>query len=209
MHKAGLTLKNLTVFAKGKQLLAIDRHVRPSEVLTVMGPSGCGKSSLLNVIIGAQPDGISYSGQVLVNGRDVTNLPTEQRRIGILFQDPLLFPHMTVGENLAFGLARGAGRRRERAKQADQALSQIGLQGFTSRDPASLSGGQRTRVALMRVLLSAPDVLLLDEPFAKLDHKLRGKMRQMVFDFARDLPVVMVTHDPADAEAAGGPVLEF
>jgi putative thiamine transport system ATP-binding protein len=147
-----------------------------------------------------------FTGQVILNGTDVTRLPPPARRIGILFQEELLFPHLSVGANLAFGLRRGA---KDRRAVIDAALNDIGLPGVADRDPATLSGGQKARVALMRMLLSDPQALLLDEAFSKLDTDLRAQMRDLVFTHARarHLPVLMVTHDHEDAAAAGGPVI--
>ena len=139
----------------------------------------------------------------------MTGLPAQQRRIGVLFQDDLLFPHLTVGQNLAFGLANAAQGRAARRARVQQALLEAGLEGLAERDPATLSGGQRARVALLRALLAEPRVLLLDEPFSKLDTALRQGVRRFVFAHAaaRGLPVLLVTHDRADADAASGPVL--
>ena len=141
--------------------------------------------------------------------RDIDAHPPEQRRIGILFQDDLLFPHLSVGENLMFALPRGIGSKQDRKARVKAALIEADLEGFIDRDPATLSGGQRARVALMRTLLAAPECLLLDEPFAKLDIELRHRVRTFVLDHARDVgvPALLVTHDAADAEAAGGPVI--
>ncbi len=145
-----------------------------------------------------------------MGSEDITGWPPESRRIGILFQDDLLFPHLSVGENLAFGIPRSVDRRARRARIA-AALAEAEMPSFESRDPATLSGGQRARVALMRTLLSEPRALLLDEPFSKLDAALRGRIRRFVFDHAieRGLPTLLVTHDPDDAAAAGGPLLEI
>ena len=128
--------------------------------------------------------------------------------MGILFQDDLLFPHLSVGANLAFGLAKG-GSAADRQARIEAALDEVGLAGFADRDPATLSGGQKARVALMRMLLSEPCALLLDEPFSRLDAALRAQVREMVFQRAkaRQLPVLMVTHDAEDAAAAGGEVI--
>lgn len=179
------------------------------QVVTVMGPSGVGKSTLLAIIGGHLAYGFVGSGQVVLNGRDVTQLPAEARRIGILFQDALLFPHLSVGDNLAFGLPRHLKGRAARRAAVAAALDQAGLSGFEDRDPATLSGGQKARAALMRTLLSEPLALLLDEPFSKLDSELRGEIRAFVFDHVRvrGLPALLVTHDAGDAEAAGGPVV--
>ena len=183
--------------------------VPAGEIVTVMGPSGVGKSTLLDVIGGHLAHGFAASGAVTLNGRDMMRLPAEARRIGILFQDALMFPHLTVGDNLAFGLAQRVRGRAARRAAVDAALAQAGLAGFAGRDPATLSGGQRARAALMRALLAEPLALLLDEPFSKLDTALRGEIRRFVFEHirARGIPALLVTHDAGDAEAAGGPVV--
>ncbi len=185
--------------------------VEPGRATTIMGPSGAGKSTLLAYLGGHLDPPFSARGRVMVDGCEVTALPPERRGIGVLFQDDLLFPHLSVGANVAFGLdpkVRGLAARRARVEAA---LAEAGLAGFSDRDPAALSGGQRARVALMRTLVAAPKALLLDEPFAKLDHALRREFQRFVFDEAarRGLPVLLVTHEPADAEAAGGPVLRL
>ena len=185
--------------------------VEAGEAATIMGPSGCGKSSLLAHICGTLAPTFTPRGKVTLAGTLLDGLPPEQRHVGILFQDDLLFPHLSVGENLAFGLKpeiRGRAARRERIETA---LVDASLPGMAERDTATLSGGQRTRVALMRTLLSAPRVLLLDEPFSKLDINLRDRIRGFVFDHAHknNIPTLLVTHDPADAEAAGGPTVEL
>lgn len=201
-----LRLEKLEIARAGVVMVRLDREIGPGEVLSVMGPSGCGKSTLLAALIGALPGAFVMRGRVWLEGRDVTALPPHRRRMGILFQDDLLFPHLSVAGNLGFGLARGGA---DRAGVIDAALREAGLEGMGARDPATLSGGQRARVALMRVLLSEPRALLLDEPFSKLDAGLRAQMREFVFARARarGLPVVMVTHDAADARAAGGAVI--
>ena len=152
----------------------------------------------------------TQTGRVVLDGGDVTGLPPEERRIGILYQDPLLFPHLDVGANLAFGLPRGIGRS-ERRRAVDRALSEVYMEGFGRRDPATLSGGQAARIALMRTLLSRPRALLLDEPFSKLDAALRDRVRNLVLDQGRaaGVPILMVTHDGEDAAAAGGEVLRL
>lgn len=179
------------------------------QVVTVMGPSGVGKSTLLAMVGGHLAHGFAGSGRVVLNGRDVTALPAEARRIGILFQDAMLFPHLSVGDNLAFGLPGHLKGRAARRAAVAAALDQAGLSGFEDRDPATLSGGQKARAALMRTLLSDPVALLLDEPFSKLDSGMRGEIRAFVFDHVRvrRLPALMVTHDTGDAVAAGGPVV--
>ena len=206
----GLSLRNVVISKGSQRLLEINREVPPGSVLTVMGPSGSGKSTLLSFIIGQLASDFRAAGEVWLDGARIDTLTPEKRRVGILFQDVLLFPHMSVGSNLSFGL-RMKGSRTERRSRVEQALEEIGLAGFYDRDPATLSGGQKTRVALMRMLLSEPCALLLDEPFSRLDAELRRSVRSLVFDVAkaRDLPVLMVTHDEADAEAAGGDVFRL
>ena len=130
------------------------------------------------------------------------------RRIGLLFQDDLLFPHMSVGENLAFALRARTTKKNKEAirKSVTLALQQADLAGFAERDPSSLSGGQKARVSVMRCLLAQPRVLLLDEPFSRLDIPLRKNFRKFVFRKVIELrvPTILVTHDPADAQASGG-----
>lgn len=201
---AALVLEDIRLVLAGRPLLGpLSLTVQPGEIVTLMGPSGCGKSSLLAYICGTLDPAIAASGRIALNGLDLAGLPPELRGIGILFQDDLLFPHMTVGENLAFALPRDSGDRRERRQLIDSALEEAGLTGFAPRDPATLSGGQRARVALLRTLLSQPRALLLDEPFNKLDLDLRSSFRELVFGHARarSLPTLLVTHDPADAGA--------
>jgi putative thiamine transport system ATP-binding protein len=202
----GLTLDALQIDRAGTPLVRLSATVTPGQVLTVMGPSGSGKSTLLAALIGALPAAFTLSGRVLLNDKDITTLPTAQRRIGLLFQDDVLFPHLSVAQNLGFGLRPG-GSRADRQGRVEAALDRMGLSGFGPRDPASLSGGQRARVALARTLLAEPLALLLDEPFSKLDQTLRAQIRDLVFTETRNLPVILVTHDPEDARAAGGPVV--
>lgn len=199
-----LQLDKLRITQDGREMVSLDLTVAAGEVLTLMGPSGCGKSTALAAIIGALPSAFKMTGHIHLGGHNVTNMPTFKRRMGLLFQDDVLFPHLSVGGNLGFGLPRGTPDRDARIADA---LSAAGLDGMGARDPATLSGGQRARVALMRTLLSAPRALLLDEPFSKLDAGLRDQMRAFTFAQARDLPTILVTHDIEDARAAGGRVL--
>jgi len=200
-----LRLDDVAIELNGRELLRLTQSIAPGETLTVMGPSGSGKSSLLAYVGGFLDTSFQASGEIWLNGERLTSMPAHKRHTGILFQDPLLFPHMSVGENLLFAISPqviGAQRR----EVAQQALQQAGLEGFFDRDPATLSGGQKSRVALMRVLVSQPSALLLDEPFSKLDAGRRDTIRRFVFDEAKrqNLPILLVTHDAADAEAAGG-----
>jgi putative thiamine transport system ATP-binding protein len=212
MSMAGLRLQDVVIRIGGRALIPpLNLTIAPGEITTLMGPSGCGKSSLLAFIGGTLDPAFDVGGRVWHGDFEITCLPPERRRIGILFQDDLLFPHMTVAENLAFGLPTAMGERRARRARIDAVLTEAGLAGFGARDPATLSGGQRARVALLRTLLSEPLALLLDEPFGRLDVRQRARFRQSVLDHARTrrLPTLLVTHDPDDAAAAGGPVLEL
>ncbi len=211
MSERGLRLKRLEIAREGRRLVSLDTLIGSGEALTVMGPSGSGKSTLLSVIAGAPPPGFAVTGRVLLDGRDVTALPPEARRIGILFQEELLFPHLSVGANLAFGLRPHVKGRAARRARVERALQEAGLDGMAERDPATLSGGQKARAALMRMLLSEPAALLLDEAFSRLDAALRDQIRALVFDTARreGLPVLQVTHDEADAAAAGGRIVRL
>lgn len=202
-----LRLEQLKIAHQGAPMVALDLEVASGEVLTIMGPSGCGKSTLLAALIGALPPAFSASGKLFLDGQDITHLPTHARKLGILFQDDILFPHLSVAGNLGFGLPKTTPNRQH---AIEQALAEAGLAGMGARDPATLSGGQRARVGLMRTLLSAPGALLLDEPFAKLDSDLRVQMREFVFSAARTrgLPVILVTHDREDARATGGDVID-
>ena len=176
----------------------LNLQVGPGVIHTVMGASGSGKSSLLSAVCGTLAPELRFEGHIRLQGRSIDRLPTEQRRVGILFQDCLLFAHMTVAENLLFALAPGP--RAQRMARVVQGLHDLELTAFADADPATLSGGQRARVALMRALLAEPQALLLDEPFSRLDAELRIRMRQFVFDLVtrRQIPVLLVTHDAAD-----------
>ncbi|MBB4286224.1 ATP-binding cassette domain-containing protein [Roseospira goensis] len=196
-----LVLEAVRVRLAGRTLVGpLALTVADGETVTVMGPSGSGKSTLLDVVTGTLAPAFRAEGRVLLDGRDLAGLAPEQRGIGILFQDPMLFPHLSVGGNLAFGMPRRVRGRARRARIA-AVLAEAGLEGLADRDPATLSGGQAARVALMRVLLAEPRALLLDEPFSRLDAALRARVRAFVFEHVevRGLPTLLVTHDPEDA----------
>jgi len=207
-HEQGLVLDSVSIALAGTRLLTVSCQVAPGEIVTIVGESGSGKSTLLAFIGGFLDPIFAADGRIRLSGQDITEMPARDRRIGLLFQDDLLFPHLSVRQNLLFAIPPGV-RGRVRKDLADAALDDVGLAGFGKRDPATLSGGQRSRVALMRMLLSRPRALLLDEPFSKLDPDRRGKIRDLVFQKARSeqLPVLLVTHDEADARAAGGQIV--
>lgn len=201
-----LDIKNLTITQGSQTLIAnLNLRVDGGAVATVTGASGSGKSTLLNWLVGDLDPAFEASGELWLDSQRRDGLPVEARGIGILFQDDLLFPHLSVGQNLAFalpGVVRGTVERRVRVEQT---LRDIGLDGFHDRDPATLSGGQRARVSLMRALLAEPCALLLDEPFSRLDATLRSQFRGFVFEQIQRqrIPTVLVTHDPDDVPPGG------
>ncbi|WP_413112005.1 ATP-binding cassette domain-containing protein [Thaumasiovibrio sp. DFM-14] len=179
-------------------LRPIEATVRGGEILAITGPSGCGKSTLLSAISGSLHHIFTVQGEILLNGDNISDKAIEQRRIGILFQDPLLFPHLTVVENICF--ADGHGHHEDRMLRAMASLEQVGLNNIAHRYPSEISGGQAARVGLLRTLQAKPLALLLDEPFSKLDSKTRLTFREWVYQIIkqRGIPTLLVTHDEAD-----------
>ena len=205
--QSSLEIKNCELYRQHEHLLSLNEQVKGGELLTVMGPSGSGKSSLLNWLTGTLPSGFSANGEVWLNGKNINNLPAHLRHIGVLYQDALLFSHLSVSGNIAFAMPKG--NKKQRLEKIEHALEQVGLKGMANRHPDNLSGGQQARVALLRMLLSEPKAILLDEPFSKLDTQLRVDTRELVFNQIREykLPAIMVTHDHSDAEAANGKLI--
>jgi iron(III) transport system ATP-binding protein len=168
------------------------------EFFTLLGPSGCGKTTTLRIVAGlVEPD----EGRVLFDGRDVTRLPPWDRNLGMVFQNYALWPHMTVFDNVAFGLVERRVARDEVRRRVREALEKVGLAGLEGRFPSQLSGGQQQRVALARALVVRPGLLLLDEPFSNLDAKLRVQMRAELARLQRELGIttLYVTHDQEEA----------
>ena len=207
--QSSLEIKNLQLFREDKLLLQLNEQIEGGDILTIMGPSGSGKSSLLNWMTGTLPSGLSATGEVWLHGQNISHLPAHLRHIGVLYQDALLFSHLSVAGNIAFAMPKG--NKKQRFGQIADALDQVGLAGMENRHPDSLSGGQQARVALLRTLLSQPKAILLDEPFSKLDSQLRAETQQLVFSQIRQhkLPTIMVTHDHSDAEAANGKIVRL
>jgi putative spermidine/putrescine transport system ATP-binding protein len=176
----------------------VDLEIARGEFFTMLGPSGSGKTTTLRLIAGFErPDG----GRVELAGRDVTGLPPYERDVNTVFQDYALFPHMTVAENVAYGLrVKGVGKS-ERAERSQQALEMVDLRGFGARRPIQLSGGQRQRVALARAIVNSPRVLLLDEPLGALDLKLRQQMQIELGNIQNEVGItfIYVTHDQDEA----------
>ncbi|KHM49301.1 ABC transporter ATP-binding protein [Pseudoalteromonas distincta] len=205
--QSSLQIKNCQLYRQNELLLSLNEQVNGGEILTIMGPSGSGKSSLLNWLTGTLPSSFKANGEVWLNGQNIDNTPPHLRHIGVLYQDALLFSHLTVAGNIAFAMPKG--NKKQRLEKIEHALEQVGLKDMGNRHPDNLSGGQQARVALLRMLLSEPKAILLDEPFSKLDTQLRVDTRELVFSQIRDhkLPAIMVTHDHSDADAANGQLI--
>lgn len=204
-----LHLDRLRIALNDRQLVDLTLTIGGGEVVTIMGPSGSGKSTVLAALTGTLSPAFQRTGRILLNEKDISDQPTHRRCIGLLFQDPVLFPHLSVGANLAFALPASVKGRSQRRARVEAALASAALDGLADRDPATLSGGQKARVALLRTLLAEPKALLLDEPFSKLDADLRVQIRAFTFDRARQagIPTLLVTHDAEDARAAAGPLI--
>lgn len=201
-----LLLKEITIESpNGNTLLGpLNIEALPGEVTTLMGPSGCGKSTLLDLIAGHLSDGFKYSGHIELCGEVLCELPAHQRQVGILFQDDLLFPHLNVWQNLAFAIPNKV-KGYAREKLALSTLDSIGLNNLANSFPDQISGGQRARISLSRMLLAKPRLALLDEPYNKLDQELREQFRFWVEEQIRmaNIPALMVTHDKADVPSGG------
>ncbi|ELJ5851844.1 ATP-binding cassette domain-containing protein [Enterobacter kobei] len=196
-----LKVKDLTIEPLFRE---VNFCVPRGEIVTLMGPSGSGKSTLFAWMVGALSDDFQARGELWLDERRCDGLPVESRGLGILFQDALLFDAFSVGQNLLLALPeRFPGHARREA--VELALNSAGLGDRYASDPATLSGGERARVSLLRALLAEPQALLLDEPFSRLDKALRTTFRAWVFDTvrARNIPVVLVTHDEDDIPPAG------
>lgn len=173
-------------------------HIPPGRVLGLLGPSGCGKTTILRMIAGLLDP---LEGDITFDGVSIVNVPTEKRHIGMVFQQHVLFPHMSVEENVAFGLRMQGQTLRAARPRVREVLSLVQLQGLEKRFPRQLSGGQQQRVALARAVITDPVVLLLDEPLSNLDARLRDDMRRLIQDVQRQLSIttVFVTHDREEA----------
>ena len=195
----GLSISGLTAQAGSFTLGPVSLGIPPDRVLVVLGPSGAGKTVLLETIAGLRPQ---QSGQISLAGADITGLPPERRRIGLVFQDAALFPHMTVKENIRFG-PRASGTASP--DSADSLLHQLGIGHLADRSPRSLSGGERQRAALARALAIQPGLLLLDEPLSALDQPTREDMRALLQRLLAELeiPAAHVTHDRDEALSIG------
>ena len=178
----------------------LDLTIEGGTLVTLLGPSGCGKTTLLRMIAGLEQ---ATEGRLFIGGRDVTLLPPGERNVSMVFQSYALFPHMSVLDNVAYGLVSSGLRRREAHGKAELALETVGLKGFGGRLPSEMSGGQQQRVAVARALVLEPEVLLFDEPLSNLDARLRRSMREEIRALQQrlGLTVVYVTHDQSEALA--------
>ncbi|MFS2055086.1 ABC transporter ATP-binding protein, partial [Variovorax sp. CT11-76] len=196
---AGIEIRGLAKrFGAVRAVDDVSLSVQPGEFLALLGPSGSGKTSILMSIAGFElPD----AGSIAIDGRDVTYLPASQRNLGMVFQKYTLFPHLSVLDNVAFGLKMRGVARAERHRLAEQALATVRLEGYGKRMPAQLSGGQQQRVALARAIVYKPKVLLMDEPLSALDKNLREEMQLEIKRLQSQLgiTVVFVTHDQGEA----------
>ena len=204
-----LTLKNISFSYKDKMIFDNYNFVmNKEEIIAIIGPSGCGKSTLLKIINGLETE---YSGDVLLNGINVNNIPVNKRDIVLMFQDNLLFPHMTIFENIEFSLKMKKYPKHEIKKMVEEVERDIHLEDKLNKYPKELSGGQQRRVALARAVISKPKLLLLDEPFTGLDKEIKLEIMNLVKIIREkyDTSIVFVTHDLSEAEYLEAKCIEF
>ena len=184
----------------------LDLTIEPGQLVTLLGPSGCGKTTILRLIAGLEP---ATEGRILIGGEDVTHLSATYRKVSMVFQSYALFPHMTVLENVAYGLTVKSMPKREAHQKAENGLELVGLAGYGPRLPSELSGGQQQRVAVARAIVLEPEVLLLDEPLSNLDAKLRRHVREEIRQIQQNLGLtaVYVTHDQEEAMAVSDRII--
>lgn len=199
MAEPFLVIDKITKSFSGNQVVkGVDLSFGKGEFVSLLGPSGCGKTTILRMVAGFEKP---TSGSIIVEGRDITGLPPNQRKIGMVFQAYALFPNMNVADNIGFGLKIAGVARPEREARTEEMLKLIGLPGFGKRFPFELSGGQQQRVALARALAPRPRMLLLDEPLSALDAKIRVSLREEIRAIQRELGIttLFVTHDQEEA----------
>ena len=204
-----LTLKNISFSYKDK--LIFDNYnfvINKEEIIAIIGPSGCGKSTLLKIINGLETE---YSGDVLLDGVNVNNIPVNKRDIVLMFQDNLLFPHMTIFENIEFSLKMKKYPKHKIKNMVDEVAKDIHLQDKLNKYPRELSGGQQRRVALARAVISKPKLLLLDEPFTGLDKEIKLEIINLVRIIREkyNTSIIFVTHDLSEAEYLEAKCIEF
>ena len=187
-------------------LRKLDLMIDPGQLVTLLGPSGCGKTTTLRLIAGLEP---ATEGRILIGGEDVTHLSATYRKVSMVFQSYALFPHMTVLDNVAYGLTVKSVPKNEARQKAQEGLELVGLAGYGPRLPSELSGGQQQRVAVARAIVLEPEVLLLDEPLSNLDAKLRRHVREEIRQIQQNLGLtaVYVTHDQEEAMAVSDRII--
>ncbi len=208
-NAASVTFENVSKTYAGSTIPAVNSisfTLDPGRLVTLLGPSGCGKTTTLRMIAGLE---MASAGRILIGGADVTRLPATERDVSMVFQSYALFPHMTVMENVSYGLRFSGFDRKETAARANAGLQLVGLAGYEKRVPSELSGGQQQRVAVARALVLEPQVLLFDEPLSNLDAKLRRRVRDEIRDIQTKLglTVVYVTHDQEEALAVSDRII--
>ena len=208
-NAASVEFRNITkIYGKSKTPAVddISLTIEAGKLVTLLGPSGCGKTTTLRMIAGLE---MATSGQILIGGAEVTRLPATDRDVSMVFQSYALFPHMTVDENVRYGLRFSGYARKEVIDRASAGLELVGLSGFGDRLPSQLSGGQQQRVAVARALVLEPQVLLFDEPLSNLDAKLRRHVREEIREIQQKLglTVVYVTHDQEEALAVSDRII--
>ena len=204
-----LTLKNISFSYKDKVIFDNYNFVmNKEEIIAMIGPSGCGKSTLLKIINGLETE---YSGDVLLDGVNVNNIPVNKRDIVLMFQDNLLFPHMTIFENIEFSLKMKKYPKHKIKNMVDEVAKDIHLQDKLNKYPRELSGGQQRRVALARAVISKPKLLLLDEPFTGLDKEIKLEIMNLVKIIREkyNTSIIFVTHDLSEAEYLEAKCIEF
>ena len=208
-NAASVEFKNVTKFYGASKVAAVNDislSIEAGTLVTLLGPSGCGKTTTLRMIAGLE---LASSGRILIGGADVTRLPATDRDVSMVFQSYALFPHMTVRENVEYGLKFSGFNKQDTADKAKAGLELVGLSGFGDRLPSQLSGGQQQRVAVARALVLEPQVLLFDEPLSNLDAKLRRHVREEIREIQQNLglTVVYVTHDQEEALAVSDRII--
>ena len=201
-----LKIENLNVYLEGSSIVKnCSLEIQKGEIFSLLGVSGCGKSTLIKAVLGLIP---SSSGRVFLNGRDLTELPPEKRDCTVVFQDLRLFPHLTVGENIAFPLHFQKKNKTEERKIVEELLSLVSLEGFSKRTIESLSGGQKQRVAIARGLAMKPDIMLFDEPTSALDPEMVGDVLNVMKELAEQgMTMIIVTHEMGFARQVANRVI--
>ena len=204
-------LENVSLsFSKKPLFEPFNLKIPNGDICLLQAKSGAGKTSLLRWIAGISDTDMVSEGRIYLNGCEINKLPAEKRQIGILFSEPMLFPHLTVEENIGIGITASI-QRKKRDELIHDSLAKAGLRGIEKRDPLSLSTGQQTRVSLIRTVLSKPHLLLLDEPFSNLDEDIRKITVNYVLEEIKllNIPVLMVSHDPRDNELSTNTPITF